>query len=48
MTRIAGISAKEVGNIYGDRTWVEYGFRQSKSELGWSDYRLTDYNDIEK
>jgi len=23
MTRIAGISAKEVGNIYGDRTWVE-------------------------
>lgn len=45
MTRIAGISAK---NIYGDRTWVEYGFRQSKSELGWSDYRLTDYNDIEK
>jgi hypothetical protein len=25
---------------------VEYGFRQCKSELGWSDFRLTKYLDI--
>ena len=37
-----------MGNIYGERTWVEYGFRQSKNEFGWSDYRLTHYSDIEK
>lgn len=48
MTRIVGVSIKEVGNIYGDRTWIEYGLKQSKNELGWSDYRLTDYNYIEK
>lgn len=27
---------------------VEYGFRQCKQELGWTDYRLTDFKDIEK
>ncbi|MGB0561814.1 MAG: IS701 family transposase, partial [Spirulinaceae cyanobacterium] len=35
-------------NIYGDRTWVEYGFRQSKSELGWADFRVTQYFQIER
>ena len=39
-------SCSEVGNIYGESTWVEYGFRQCKSELGWSDFRLTKYLDI--
>jgi SRSO17 transposase len=34
MTQIPGILAQEVGNLYGKRTWIEYGFRQSKSELG--------------
>lgn len=46
MTNIPNIKCSEVGNIYGDRTWVEYGFRQCKSELGWSDFRLTKYLDI--
>ena len=39
---------KTLGNLYGLRTWVEYGFRQCKQELGWTDYRLTDFQDIEK
>ena len=40
MTEILGVLAKEVGNLYGNRTWIEYGFRQSKSELGWADFRV--------
>jgi SRSO17 transposase len=46
MTNISSIKSSEIGNIYGERTWVEYGFRQCKSELGWSDFRLTKYSDI--
>lgn len=45
---ILGDINKSVGNIYGFRTEIEYGFRQSKYELGWSDYRVTDYEGIEK
>lgn len=48
MSNIPNLSYENVGNIYGDRTWVEYGFRQSKSELGWADWRLTHYSDIQK
>lgn len=48
MTKIANISSKDVGNIYGIRAWIEYGFKQSKSELGWSDFRVTNYAQIEK
>ena len=39
---------KSVGNLYGCRTWIEYGFRQGKQELGWTNYRLTDFQNIEK
>ena len=39
---------KTLGNLYGLRTWVEYGFRQCKQELGWTDDRLTSFQDIEK
>ena len=48
MTNLPGTIKKTVGNTYGLRTWIEYGFKQSKNELGWADFRLTDYNDIEK
>jgi len=48
MTHIPGIKYHEVGNIYGIRTWVEYGLKQSKNELGWADFRMTDYAQIEK
>jgi hypothetical protein len=48
MTQIPGNLAKEVGKLYRNRTWIEYGFRQSKSELGWADFRVTQYSQIEK
>jgi SRSO17 transposase len=48
MTNLKGNIKKTLGNLYGLRTWVEYGFRQSKQELGWHDYRLTNFPEIEK
>lgn len=48
MTRVPGISYKDVGNLYGIRNWVEYGLKQSKNELGWADFRVTDFSRIEK
>jgi SRSO17 transposase len=39
---------KILGNLYGLRTWVEYGFRQCKQELGWTDHRVTNFREIEK
>ena len=37
-----------LGNLYGLRTWVEYGFRQCKQELGWTNYRFTNFQEINK
>ena len=48
MLPILGVSYQDIGNIYGLRTWVEYGFKQCKSELGWADFTLTKYADIAK
>ena len=48
MTNLPGDIQKSVGNVYGLRTWIEYGLKQSKNELGWADYRLTDYPEIEQ
>src|SRR5919199_430617 len=48
MTNLQGNLKKTLGNLYGLRTWVEYGFRQCKQELGWTDYRFTSFKDIEK
>jgi len=48
MTKIPGVKFQEVGNIYGLRNWVEYGLKQSKNELGWADFRFTDYSQIFK
>lgn len=48
MTNIPGNVKKTLGNLYGLRTWVEYGFRQCKQELGWTDYRFTNFKDIQK
>jgi len=47
MTNLPGDVQKSVGNTYGLRTWIEYGFKQVKDELGWADYRLTSYEEIE-
>jgi hypothetical protein len=43
-----GYPAAMVGNIYGLRNWIEYGLKPSKNELGWADFRLTDYSQIQK
>ena len=48
MSKYPDITPREVGNFYGLRTWVEYGLKQSKNELGWADYRFTRYCDIER
>jgi SRSO17 transposase len=48
MTNLQGNLKKTLGDLYGLRTWVEYGFRQSKQELGWTDYRFTNFEQIEK
>ena len=39
---------KTLGNLYGLRIGREYGFRQCKQELGWTHYRFTDFQKIEK
>jgi SRSO17 transposase len=48
MTNMEGELRHSLGNFYGLRTWIEYGYKQIKNELGWADYRLTDYHDIER
>lgn len=48
MTAVESISYQQVGDLYGLRNWVEYGFKQCKNELGWADFRVTDYAPIEK
>lgn len=48
MTHVPEIKYHQVGNLYGLRNWVEYGLKQSKNELGWADFRVTDYTQIQK
>ncbi len=49
MTNIKRKNVKKIlGNLYGARTWVEYGFKQCKQELGWTNYRFTNFKDIER
>ena len=38
----------EIGNHYGFRTWIEYGLKQAKDTLGWADFRMTSYEQIQK
>ncbi len=44
MTNLPGKIEQTVGDLFGWRTWIEYGFKQAKDELGWADYRVTDYH----
>jgi len=48
MTKMTLLKYHQVGNLYGLRNWVEYGLKQTKNELGWADFRLTNYTNIEK
>ena len=42
------IKLSEIGESYGFRTWIEYGLKQAKDALGWADFRMTQYPQIEK
>lgn len=48
MSNAPEVKLDEIGDAYGDRTWIEYGLKQSKDELGWADFRVTDYKQIER
>ena len=48
MTHIENLKYHQVGNLYGLRNWVEYGLKQSKNELGWADFRVTNYAQIQR
>jgi hypothetical protein len=48
MTNLQGNFKKTLGDLYGLKTRVEYGLRQCKQELGWTDYRFTTFQHIEK
>ena len=48
MTNQPGKIEDTVGNTFGLRTWIEYGFKHAKDDLGWADYRVTEYDAIER
>ena len=48
MTNLPGELRHDLGNVYGLRTWIEYGFKHIKNELGWADHRLTNTAAIER
>jgi hypothetical protein len=47
MSNAPEVKLDEIANVYGDRTWIEYGLKQSKNALGWADFRVTNYKQIE-
>lgn len=48
MMNAPAIKLDEIGDSYGFRTWIEYGLKQVKDALGWPDFRMTHYSQIEK
>jgi len=48
MTNLPGTIEQTVGNTFGLRTWIEYGLKHAKDDLGWADYRVTDAASIER
>jgi hypothetical protein len=48
MTGLEGKIQQTVGNTYSLRTWIEYVFKHGENELGWADFRVTDYASIER
>lgn len=48
MTNLSTDLSVNVAQLYSLRNWIEYGFKQVKNELGWADFRLTDYQSIER
>ena len=48
-TNLEGAKGLEaLPDAYGSRTWVETCFRNTKTELGWHDWRLTRWEHIER
>jgi SRSO17 transposase len=47
MTNLPKSWQLELGKRYSLRGWIEYSFKQVKNELGWADFRVTDYTSIE-
>jgi Transposase DDE domain len=48
MTNLSIDLSSNVAQLYSLRNWIEYGFKQVKNELGWADFRLTDYESIKR
>ncbi|MDJ0899849.1 MAG: IS701 family transposase [Xenococcus sp. MO_188.B8] len=48
MTNLEGKIQLKLAPLYSLRNWIEYSFKQVKNELGWRDFRLTDYQSIER
>lgn len=48
MTNKKGKIAKTIASEYSLRNWIEYAFKQVKNELGWADFRVTDYHSIKR
>lgn len=48
MTNKQGKIATTIASEYSLRNWIEYAFKQVKNELGWADFRVTDYHSIER
>jgi hypothetical protein len=42
------VKLTEIRDSYGFRAWIEYGLKQAKDALGWADFRVTEYAQIEK
>ncbi|HEY9691129.1 MAG TPA: transposase [Oculatellaceae cyanobacterium] len=48
MTNVSMDLSENLAQLYSLRNWIEYGFKQVKNELGWADFRLTNYQSIER
>jgi len=48
MTNLSVDLELNIAQVYSLRNWIEYGFKQVKNELGWADFRLTNYASIER
>lgn len=48
MVAAPALKLTELGDSYGFRTWIEYGLKQAKDALGWADFRVTQYDQIQK
>ncbi len=48
MSNLTDFLASKNGNIYGLIIWLEYGCKQRGNYIGWADFRVTNYEQIER